>query len=218
MELPNRDQEENALAALLLVVFEEWERDLIHGGFVPWEAYRARVEAILTQRLAGVFLLIALLFGRDRGFSLELDSMAAAAVAYASARASEVATNLRASVQAAYQAAVNLVFGGGPTLPPGAPSPRNLRDALAGILSRARALTLATTEVTQAQSAGNIRAVQEYQARTGLVLEGIWITERDARVCPICAPLQGTTRAEWGDRFPLGPPAHPNCRCSLSFQ
>jgi len=44
-----------------------------------------------------------------------------------------------------------------------------------------------------------------------------WITEADARVCPICKPLHGTTRETWELKFPTGPPAHERCRCEIGY-
>jgi HK97 family phage portal protein len=43
----------------------------------------------------------------------------------------------------------------------------------------------------------------------------IWLTERDERVCPVCAELDGMPPDLWREQYPLGPPAHPWCRCSL---
>lgn len=39
----------------------------------------------------------------------------------------------------------------------------------------------------------------------------VWYTEQDAKVCPICRPLDRRPEYVWADRFPLGPPAHVNC-------
>lgn len=47
----------------------------------------------------------------------------------------------------------------------------------------------------------------------GLEPVELWITEADSTVCPICRPLSRRPAAEWERDFPLGPPAHPNCRC-----
>lgn len=219
MELPNRDREEEAITLLLLTVFEEWERDLLRVGYIPWEAYRLRVQTILTARLAAVFLFMVLLFAREKKFQVDNEATTAFALGWAGIRAGMVANNLKASVQQAYNVAINAFYGDGRV---------SLRELLSGLLDRSRASTIATTEVTQAQSAGNIRAVQEFQQQSGIALEGVWITELaafgrstkpgDGGVCPICFPLHAQPRAVWGDRFPLGPPAHPNCRCHLEFQ
>ncbi len=46
----------------------------------------------------------------------------------------------------------------------------------------------------------------------------VWNTERDAKVCPICSPLDKKREPDWVAKFPTGPPAHPNCRCHLTFE
>ena len=78
-----------------------------------------------------------------------------------------------------------------------------------------RAEGIAITESTNAISAGGESAVRQ---SGGISPEDIWITERDARVCPICSPLDGTSRAVWSLKFPSGPPAHPRCRCYLRYK
>ena len=45
----------------------------------------------------------------------------------------------------------------------------------------------------------------------------IWRTQQDEKVCPICSPLNGTNQRVWGDKYPSGPPSHPNCRCFLIY-
>jgi hypothetical protein len=47
----------------------------------------------------------------------------------------------------------------------------------------------------------------------GLEPVELWITEADSKVCPLCRPLARRPAAEWERDYPLGPPAHPNCRC-----
>jgi len=46
----------------------------------------------------------------------------------------------------------------------------------------------------------------------------VWNTMQDEVVCPVCGPLEGAPKGEWGGQFPDGPPAHPNCRCSTSIR
>lgn len=43
----------------------------------------------------------------------------------------------------------------------------------------------------------------------------VWRTQLDEKVCPICSPLEGTTKEFWGE-FDDGPPGHTRCRCYLS--
>ncbi|HAW77441.1 MAG TPA: hypothetical protein DCW74_17115 [Alteromonas australica] len=42
-----------------------------------------------------------------------------------------------------------------------------------------------------------------------------WMTQEDALVCPICGPLHGKTKENWGEFD--GPPAHYMCRCFLEW-
>ena len=44
----------------------------------------------------------------------------------------------------------------------------------------------------------------------GVEYEVYWHTARDERVCPICRPMDGKPKSEWGT---LTIPAHPGCRC-----
>ena len=77
-----------------------------------------------------------------------------------------------------------------------------------------RAQAIAITETTRA-SAAAVGVLQEYYRDSGLTYQRQWITNRDEQVCPICGPLNGKYEPQWADRFPDGPPAHPNCRCFL---
>lgn len=89
--------------------------------------------------------------------------------------------------------------------------------------------TFAATEITRAATAGSeyTAAVYRWVGPTKPPDEGfivkpaivttLWFTELDERVCPICLPLHGEPREVWSYVAPLGPPAHPNCRCWLDY-
>jgi hypothetical protein len=51
-----------------------------------------------------------------------------------------------------------------------------------------------------------------------LKLLKVWHTQRDEKVCKICGPLDGKNQRFWEDKYENGPPAHPNCRCFLTYQ
>lgn len=81
------------------------------------------------------------------------------------------------------------------------------------------------TEVTRTITISQEAAGRDASGVSGLAMTVYWVTERDAKVCPICRPLHGKPQEEWeritaagghdaADFIAQGPPAHPNCRCS----
>lgn len=99
-------------------------------------------------------------------------------------------------------------------------------DAYAKKLLRQRAEMIARTETIAAANAGQ-QAAWDAAVEAGLLdpedTGRIWQAAADTRVCPICDALDGqivglhepfiTIEGEAID----GPPAHPNCRCSVSL-
>lgn len=90
-------------------------------------------------------------------------------------------------------------------------NPSSPLDWVSSYLSRDRAHSIAVTEITDAVSTGEDAARTVMTDTLGLELIAVWNTEKDARVCPICAPLDGKLESVWKTDFPHGPPAHPNC-------
>lgn len=81
---------------------------------------------------------------------------------------------------------------------------------------RDAAETTGITTTTRGISTSERAAANDEGAKRGVQVDVKWVTERDGKVCPICRPLDGKPSIEWVDRFPVGPPAHPNCRCDLA--
>lgn len=86
---------------------------------------------------------------------------------------------------------------------------------------RHRAMRIARTELAFAFNQGVEQGVRQAQAQ-GLIgrVKKRWLTAFDERVCPICRPLDDVT-VEQKDTFPGGytlPPAHPHCRCSVTYE
>lgn len=81
-----------------------------------------------------------------------------------------------------------------------------------------RIVRIATTETTRTISAGELAARDELQRITENEIVGRWITERDAAVCKVCRPLDGSKEPVWSRQFPDGPPAHPHCRCTILYE
>ncbi len=82
-----------------------------------------------------------------------------------------------------------------------------LEAMLEPIFSENRADAIAITETTKAFQDGNTLA---WGAVGMYVTHMQWHTQKDERVCPICAPKDDMVISiKSGDR----PPAHPRCRC-----
>lgn len=88
-----------------------------------------------------------------------------------------------------------------------------ITNTTAGISTGQRAGARDSQLALQTRGAGGDGATTATISRTRVAL--VWRTERDARVCPKCSPLNGQPDAVWSAKYIAGPPAHPNCRCQL---
>ncbi len=89
-------------------------------------------------------------------------------------------------------------------------------DDLSEILGNDQVETVAQTETTAANTQGE-KIIRDDAKKQDMVVEVIWRTEDDSRVCPICRPLDDKPEHVWSRLIPLGPPAHPRCRCDLEI-
>ena len=78
--------------------------------------------------------------------------------------------------------------------------------------SPVRAEMIAVTETTRAAVEGERAYAAQMEKEFGVAMVGTWHTANDERVCPICSPKhnQVITDGEY-------PPAHPRCRCWVTF-
>lgn len=88
-----------------------------------------------------------------------------------------------------------------------------LQDRLRSTFGPVRAEMIAITETTRAAAQGEAAYVGELR-KQGAELVAIWNTSNDNRTCPICAPRDGKQE---GDGWEFPPPAHPRCRCWLTY-
>lgn len=95
--------------------------------------------------------------------------------------------------------------------------PADGRGLVAEYLGPERAQSIAVTETTKANSRAEMAAAEDFERATGVRIVAYWVTEKDSRVCPTCEGLGGKAESVWLREFPDGPPAHPNCRCFLSW-
>lgn len=117
---------------------------------------------------------------------------------------------------------------------------RNIMDRINKI-GKHRATVLARTETIRAHSTATLNRYEEFNVDE-ITVQAEWLTAGDARVCPICQALEGRTwtitearestvqlaksdisdfvpenrsASSFTGEFPVQPPAHPQCRCSL---
>jgi SPP1 gp7 family putative phage head morphogenesis protein len=90
-------------------------------------------------------------------------------------------------------------------------------------LLKRRAEMIARTETSEAVNYGRKKAWDD-AVEDGIIDDRTvyreWVTGADERVCPICGPMHGQTRAldepfDTPDGEVDNPPAHPNCRCTM---
>lgn len=97
--------------------------------------------------------------------------------------------------------------------------PAKVDELATQVFGSNRAASIAATETTRAETSGGWDSVNRINSEVGdEVIEARWITADDDRTCWICNPLHNTDRDTWGPEFPEGPPAHPGCRCSLTYE
>lgn len=172
------------------------------------DVYEDRIASLM-----GVLLLAWVVGARQHGAD-DKQSTAAAAEQYARRRAAEVARQyVENSKEALRKKGADWRAR---TANPDEPSPSkaDARQAAEDIFAPSRDENLAVTETTAAGQDGSEWGVGQ---SGGVSQEDEWRTEKDARVCPICSPLESRPRSEWGAKFPKGPPAHPRCRCFVAY-
>jgi SPP1 gp7 family putative phage head morphogenesis protein len=102
---------------------------------------------------------------------------------------------------------------------------RELADQIADVIGDvARADTIARTESMRAANQGQSE-LWDQAVDQGLLTgdeQQEWIVTPDDKLCPICEPMDGVTTG-LDDTFDVdgdeidGPPAHPNCRCTVGL-
>lgn len=85
---------------------------------------------------------------------------------------------------------------------------------------RYRSLMIARTEMAYTYSHAQTLHMSYYQQKSGKQVEKVWNVSPDDLTCETCVNLDGE-RVNVNEAFSTGvaaPPAHPNCRCYLTFE
>lgn len=201
-DVTNRSTHESTISTGLFSIYQA------NGGDDPnFAAIEAQTREKLSAELLAVYLLMLGTMDDDFEIGIEMSDRHALAANYAQTRAADVSSRMVDNMRFELDQLRAMRNGGQFT-------EEEYRSRMADIFGESRAQTIAATEVTAAASAGEQAAASIATAK-GNGLIAVWRTEEDGRVCPICAPLDQEPVEVWENEFPGGPPAHPNCRCSL---
>lgn len=207
---PSREPEDELAAALageMGPYMQQVAEQIVNGQTPDTRSMDDRILVLLLLGLIGAVTASTLQRGAALGVSMSIDDINRAAQAWARDYSFGVVRGINETTRQAISNAVQQY----------ASTPGMTVDDVARMLEptfgKRRASTIATTEITRAYSQAAQIAQQELAGR-GVIVQSQWVTWRDDRVCPICAPLHNSF--EWAAEFPYGPPAHPNCRCWLA--
>lgn len=202
MEAEDREDEEYYLAAALLLLWADFGEDSLLGTN-GWQIFRTRfyerISPILFRIYGKARTKLADEFGYKYPSRTNDDGSTTTTVPGMRNRVEETAREIFERFRGRQQENKNRQQSG--------EEPNSFNESDANRDS--------ATTITETQSRGEIDASNDVESRTGVRLVAVWRTEPGA--CPICAPLEGTTR-EWRARFPEGPPGHKNCRCHLEWR
>ena len=208
--LENREQIERQIIAELEPVFEaEYRRALASPSSIPYAEFQADLTRVMQRELTDVFLSAGTVLLIGNAVVVTAGAFEQAAQSWANQFAPELAKDV---VDTSKRLADGILLD--------ARGDRQaLREGLATVfMADARLENIAITECTRAISAGENSAVFFYHLdRERPRLVPVWRTAEDVDVCEHCYPFDRHSREVWGDRFPLGPPMHPRCRCWLQW-
>lgn len=203
-DLPDRRQREEALAAALLAVFDDATRDATEPR---WDVLAAgiRTSAAIREQLAATFRDAAIQVATAQGVELDVVRLEERAWRWADSFLAVLAEQVVEVSRSRWNAARQTASV-------------DVAALLTTLFSAVRAEKIAATELTRSISTGERSAMAWIESQTSGRSKSLWYTAADERVCAVCGPLHGQRDELWREKFPDGPPAHPNCRCYLQWQ
>lgn len=212
-----RAAQESAITNRLTRVFSSQRKRLVRGGpDAGWDQFAEEFRDAVADRLRETYeesamlaLLLMLATSPDALRSLQERPVEFDGTKYAEKRAKELSKAIRERMEDAAKQAKQDATDAGSALRPG-----DLSDDLGPI----NAESIAITETTAAGTAGEVDARKKADQRFDITVTAYWVTEKDGRVCAICSPLDEQPESAWGEKLRDGPPAHPRCRCKLTYR
>lgn len=204
-DLASRTDHEKKTAAAIYLLLRRWNRDVADGEPFRVASFANDLQTVLVPQLSIVHADAAVTMGPHLGADLSNLDIDAISDRWARRYGRQLSREVAASIQDELRAARGL-------------EPGDRADALARTFGRDRAKTIGVTETTTGISAGERSVVKEIERQTGKAILAYWETEGDGKVCQVCKGLGGKSESVWSRKFPMGPPAHPSCRCYLTWR
>lgn len=204
-DLASRSDHEKKTAAAILLLLRRYGRDIEDGERFAPVRFAGDMQQILVPQLAVIHADAAGGMGPYLGIDISHLDIDTISNRWAKRYGRQLSREVAASIQDELKASRGL-------------EPGDRADALAKTFGRDRAETIGVTETTTGISAGERSVVKEIERQTGKAILAYWETEGDGKVCKVCKGLGGKSESVWSRKFPMGPPAHPSCRCYLTWR
>lgn len=207
MDLPNRTEYESRLTTRIDRAFGVVRNAALQDRKPDSRALEESVQSAIEDQARAVYVVMFLLFlDDDRTVRIDpanynrLESFAAVrGVEVGQARGAQIASGLSSDLDSLIRSGAS-------------------KQDIVNAFDRQRAETIGVTETTALASRGYLESTDAVSEVLGVESEAWWITAKDDRVCPVCGPLHAKPRRYWSEFFEFGPPAHPNCRCTLDVE
>lgn len=207
---PSREPEDELAAALAGEMGPYMQRvaeQIVNGQQPDTDDMDAAILILLLLSLMGSAAANAMQRGAALGVELSVDAINRRAAQWAQSYTYDMVRGINETTRQAISRAVQQ-YANTPGM-----SVDDVAKMLEPTFGPARARMIAATETTRAYSQ-SAQITGDELRQQGVVTAQQWVTWRDDRVCPICAPLHN--RFDWQAEFPYGPPAHVSCRCWLA--
>jgi len=210
----DRGKAENKLAKKLTSVLQGalpgFQKEVAKGDIPDMAELTTQLSAVLNVELTNTVADELLALATEVGVGLDYAQVVTDAAAWAQQYSYELVKGITDTSKAFLQDVTKRLANGGLD-----------KDAAVAMLEPlfgpVRAEAIAVTEITRALSQAEAMYAKELAERD-LELQERWLTAEDEKVCPICGALDHTLKDKWGQEFPDGPPAHPNCRCQVVLE
>lgn len=207
MDLPNRTELEARLTTRIDRAFASVRNAALQGRQPDVQAMQRQVGAAVEDQARAVYVIMFLLFLDDDRTPAIDPAVYNRLETFSANRGLDIGTSRAEQLVAILGDDLEKLI-----------SRKATAEEFAAAFDRVRAEIIGITETTGFASRGYIEAAEAIESTLGIRSELWWVTAKDDRVCSVCGPLHATPKNKWPSQFQYGPPAHPNCRCTIDVQ